>query len=366
MNNLFFRFFKNFDFLLLGATLLLLSLGLTTLFSATTEYTIDSIAVKQGINIILGLAALFVISGLDYRLFKSYSGVLYLIVVALLASVKIFGFTVKGAERWIDLGFFQLQPSTLSFLLMVIILAKYFSDNYEEMGNLKTIIRSGVYVAIPAFLIAWQPDLGSAILLLFIWAVMLFASNAKRIHLALMGGLTLVSIPFLWLVMRDYQRDRVLTFLNPAADPMGAGWNVNQAMIAIGSGQIWGRGLGHGTQSQLNYIPEKHTDFIFAMIAEEMGFLGVSILFILFLLLMYRSIRVAILARDFFGTYLATGISAIIFVHILVNVGMNMGIMPVTGIPLPFISYGGTAIVVNLAAVGILLSIYRRYRRIDF
>ncbi|MDD3678997.1 MAG: FtsW/RodA/SpoVE family cell cycle protein, partial [Patescibacteria group bacterium] len=187
-----------------------------------------------------------------------------------------------------------------------------------------------------------------------------------RIYITLFGVLGLASLPVIWNFLRDYQKDRVFTFLNPLADPMGAGWNVNQAMIAIGSGQIWGRGLGHGTQSQLNYIPEKHTDFIFAMLAEEMGFVGVSLLLILLFIVMYRGLKITILARDFFGTYMAIGILAMFFVHILINIGMNLGIMPVTGIPLPFISYGGTAIVVNLAAVGILLSIFRRYKKIDF
>ncbi|MBW6431910.1 rod shape-determining protein RodA, partial [Patescibacteria group bacterium] len=305
MNNLFFRFFKNFDFVLLGATLLLVSLGLVTLFSATSEYGWGSIAIKQSVNVGFGLVGLFALSRLDYRLLKSYTGILYLIVIGMLGAVKIFGLTVKGAERWIDLGFFQLQPSTLSLLLMVIILAKYFADNYEEMNNFKTIARSAIYTAIPAFMIAWQPDLGSAALLVFIWGVMLLISNAKRIYIVVLGSLTLLGMPLLWLVMRDYQKERVLTFLNPAADPMGAGWNVNQAMIAIGSGQFWGRGLGHGTQSQLNYIPEKQTDFIFAMIAEEMGFVGVCILLALFVIVIYRGARITLLARDFFGTYLA-------------------------------------------------------------
>lgn len=366
MSNLFFRFFKNFDFVLLGATLLLVALGLVTLFSATTEFSLSSIAVKQSINAAIGLVILLVLSRMDYRLLKSYTGIMYIAVIGMLISVRIIGFSAKGAERWIDLGFTQLQPATLSFLIMVIILAKYFADNYEEMNQLKPIIKSAIYAGIPAFLVAIQPNLSSAILIIFIWAVMLLISNAKRIYIVTLGALTLLGMPLLWLVMRDYQKERVLTFLNPAADPMGAGWNVNQAMIAIGSGQLWGRGLGHGTQSQLNYIPEKHTDFIFAMIAEEMGFVGVCILLALFLIVMYRGVRITLLARDFFGTYLAIGIITMYFIHIFINVGMNMGIMPVTGIPLPFISYGGTAIIVNLAGIGLLLSIYRRYRKIDF
>lgn len=366
MSNLVFRFFKNYDYLLLGATIFLLALGLSILYSADTEYSLSSIAVKQSINAGIGFIGLLILSKIDYRLFKSYSGVLYLGVIFMLVMVKIIGFSVNEAQSWIDLGFFQLQPATLAQLLMVLILAKYFSERYEEMHTFGAIIKSGVYAGIPAALIAWQPDFGSALVVVFIWVIMLLASNAKRIYITLFGVLGLASLPVIWNFLRDYQKDRVFTFLNPLADPMGAGWNVNQAMIAIGSGQIWGRGLGHGTQSQLNYIPEKHTDFIFAMLAEEMGFVGVSLLLILLFIVMYRGLKITILARDFFGTYMAIGILAMFFVHILINIGMNLGIMPVTGIPLPFISYGGTAIVVNLAAVGILLSIFRRYKKIDF
>ncbi len=201
---------------------------------------------------------------------------------------------------------------------------------------------------------------------MFIWVIMLIASNAKRIHLFLMGGVGALSFPIIWYFAQDYQRQRVLTFLNPSLDPRGAGWSINQAMIAIGSGQIWGRGLGHGTQSQLNFIPEKHTDFVFASLAEEMGFLGVSVLLGLFTIIFYRGVRIAILARDFYGTYLVIGMLAMIFIHVFVNIGMNMGVMPVTGIPLPFISYGGTALIVDLLAIGMLLNIYRRYKKIDF
>lgn len=366
MNKLFFRFFKNFDFVLLGSTLFLVALGLALLYSADTEYTINSIAVKQSINAGIGILVLLFLARLDYRMFKSYSGIMYIGVVVMLIAVKLIGFAAGGAQSWIDFGFFQLQPSTLAQLLMVIILAKYFSENYEDMHSLKAILRSAVYVAIPTLLIAWQPDFGSALAVVFIWGVMLLASNAKRVYIIVFGGIGFLSLPVIWVLLRDYQKERVFTFLNPTVDPIGAGWNVNQAMIAIGSGQLWGRGLGHGTQSQLNYIPEKHTDFIFAMLAEELGFVGVTLLLTLLFTVIYRGTRIAVLARDFFGTYIAIGILAMFFVHIFVNIGMNMGIMPVTGIPLPFISYGGTAIIVNLAAIGILQSVYRRCKKIDF
>lgn len=367
MRNLFVRFFKNFDWYLVASTIFLFAIGLSVLYSTTYDFTSTSEAVKQTTFLGIGLVLMFVMSKIDYRFLRSYTGIFYLLIIFLLIFVKfIGGKTALGAVRWIDLGFFQFQPSLLSQLLMAIILAKYFSEHYEEMHQLKTIIKSAIYVGIPTVLVAIQPDLGTALVFLFTWGIMLLASNAKRIYIFAAGALGVTSLPFMWLLLKDYQKARVMTFINPAADPTGSGWNVTQAMIAIGSGQFWGRGLGKGTQSQLNFIPEKHTDFIFASMAEEMGFLGVVIVLLLFVLFFFRSLRIAVLARDFFGTYLAVGIAAILFFHVFINIGMNMGIMPVTGIPLPFLTYGGTPVLVDLLAVGVLESIYARYKKIDF
>lgn len=366
MKNVILRFFKNYDWFLLASTLFLLALGLAVLFSTTYDFNIESEAIRQSIFVGIGLVGMFAISSIDYRILRSYSGLLYILVIVLLVSVQLFGFTANNAQRWIDLGFFQLQPSLLSQLLMAIILAKYFSERYEDMHRIKPILLSALYVAIPTLLVLAEPNLGTAFVFVFMWAVLLLVSNARKLYVAIMAGAGLASLPLLWSFMKDYQRQRILTFMNPGADPQGAGWNVNQAMVAIGSGQFWGQGLGKGSQSQLNFIPEKHTDFIFASLAEEMGFLGVLVLIGLFGLLFFRGIRIAILARDFFGTYLTIGILSMLFVHVFINIGMNMGIMPVTGIPLPFISAGGTPILVDLAAIGILLSIHSRYKKIDF
>jgi rod shape determining protein RodA len=373
VNNFIFRFFKNYDWFLLGAVVFLCAIGLAVLFSTTMNVTLSDDAAKQVLFMGIGLTVLIILSQIDYRIYKSYTGVLYIIVILMLGFLTIAsktgigaGIEAKGAVRWINLGFFQFQPSLLAQLFMAIIMAKYFSDNYEELNNFKAVFKSAVYVGIPTILVALQPDLGSALVFVFMWGLMLLVSNAKRIYIALLMVFGLASLPLIWEFLKDYQKDRVMTFLNPTADPMGTGWNVKQAMIAIGSGQLWGRGLGRGTQSQLNFIPEKHTDFIFASLAEELGFIGVSITLGLFAIVFYRGIKIAVLARDFFGTYLAIGILSVLFVHVFVNVGMNMGVLPVTGIPLPFITYGGTPILVDLAAIGILESIYQRYKKIDF
>lgn len=366
MKNFFISYFKGYDWFLLSAAVFLCAIGLTILFSTTYDLNISSEATRQVFNVGIGFAALFALSKIDYRMYKSYTGLFYILLILLLLSVRFFGKTALGATRWIDFGFFQFQPSLVAQLLMAVILSKFFADNYEEMRRFKMIFRSAVYVAIPTFLVAIQPDLGTALVFVFMWVTMIVASNAKKIYLAFFAAAGLGSLPIAWNFLKEYQKNRILTFMNPSVDPQGAGWNVNQAMIAIGSGQFWGRGLGHGTQSQLNFIPEKHTDFVFASLAEEMGFLGVFLLLSLYFLLFFRGIRIAILARDFFGTYLAIGILAMLFVHVFVNVGMNMGVMPVTGIPLPLISYGGTPILVDLAAIGILENIYARYKKIDF
>lgn len=366
MKNFFTRFFKGYDWFLLASVVFLCAIGLAVLYSTTYDLNVKSEATRQVFNMLIGFAGLFVLSKVDYRIFKSYTGVLYIILIGMLIAVQFFGKTANEAQRWIDFGFFQFQPSLLAQFLMAIILAKYFSENYEELQKFWPVVKSAIYVGIPTVLVYFEPNLGTAFVFVFMWGVMLLVSNAKRIYLAVAGFLGMLSLPVIWTVMHDYQRQRVMTFLNPAADPQGAGWNVNQAMIAIGSGQLWGRGLGHGTQSQLNFIPEKHTDFIFAAMAEEMGFIGVSLVISLFVLLFYRGVRIAVLARDFFGTYLSIGILAMLFVHVIVNIGMNLGLLPVTGIPLPFLSYGGTPILVDLFAVGILLNIHSRYKKIDF
>ncbi len=360
------RFFKNFDWVIFGAACLLLGFGFAIIFSTTFNISGGSEALQQIFFAAIGMIGLFALAKIDYRMFRNFSGVLYLLTVGLLLATKFFGATRLGAQRWISLGGFQFQPSELAKVFMIIVMAKFFADHVEEMNRPKTIIKSIIYIGIPIGLVAWQPDLGTALTLGIIWVSMIVVSNIKKIYLGMMAGIAMVlAIPG-YELLHDYQKQRILTFLNPAADPMGSGWNVNQAMIAIGSGQFWGRGLGHGPQSQLNYVPFKHTDFVFAALAEEMGFVGAFSVIGLFTVILYRSLRIAQCARDYFGMFLATGIFATLFFHIFINIGMNLGIMPVTGIPLPLLSSGGTSVVVTLLEIGILESIYIRYKKIDF
>lgn len=358
---------KNFDWIILLATLLLLGFSVAIIFSATFSLTGGGKeALQQALYAVLGLVILLTIARTDYRSFKNYSAILYVITVAMLIAVNYLGTTSLGATRWINLGFFQFQPAELAKIFLIIVMAKFFAERTEEMRQLKTLLLSLVYVAIPTILVAFQPDLGTALTFMVIWAAMVLVSNARKIYFLGLGLISIVSLPIVYRFLHDYQKKRILAFLNPTADPMGAGWNVNQALIAIGSGQWKGRGLGHGPQSQLNFLPFKHTDFVFAALAEEMGFLGAAAVLILFAVIIYRGIRVAMIARDYYGMYLATGICAMLFFHVFVNVGMNIGLMPVTGIPLPLVSSGGTSVIITLAAIGILESIIIRYKKIDF
>jgi rod shape determining protein RodA len=362
------RFIKNFDWIIFVAAILLLVFSVATIYSTTFDLTNrGSEAFQQAMFAILGIIFLIIFANIDYRIFKNFSGVLYIITIIMLISVEFIGTTQYGATRWINIGFFQFQPSELAKVFMILILAKFFSENVSEMSDPRTILKSMVYVGIPTVLVAMQPDLGTALVFLIIWGSMFLVSNAKKIYLFVLATAAAILSPIVYkFFLQDYQRERILTFLNPAADPMNTGWNVNQAIIAIGSGQFWGRGLGHGPQSQLNFVPFKHTDFVFAAIAEEMGFVGALAVILLFAVILYRSIWIAKVSRDYFGMYVATGIFALLFFHVFINIGMNLGIMPVTGIPLPLVSNGGTSVVIMMISLGMLESIIIRYRKLDF
>lgn len=361
------RFLRNFDWVLAIATLLLLGFGFAVIYSTTFSITGGSEAFQQMLFAGIGIVGLVLLARMDYRVLKKFSGVLYVMAILLLVATMRFGTESFGATRWINLGFTSFQPSEVAKIFMVIVMAKFFAENVEQMHRPKVFAMSVVYIGIPTVLVAMQPDLGTALTFVIIWGAMLLVSNIKKRYVAGVAGLALISMPIVYqFFLKDYQKQRILAFLSPASDPTGTGWNVAQAKIAIGSGQLWGRGLGHGPQSQLNFVPFKHTDFIFAALAEEMGFIGAFAVILLFAAILYRTLRIAMLSRDYFGMFIATGIFAVLFFHIFINIGMNLGIMPVTGIPLPLVSSGGTSVIVTLFCIGILESIFIRYKKIDF
>ena len=355
-----YSFLKNLDHSILIVTLILISLGLLIIFSVSYGY--DDLDLgnfkKQAVFAIMGIAAMLLMSFFDYRFFKNYTAILYFVGFFLLTAVLLVGNTVRGMSGWIDLGFFHFQPSELMKIILVIVLAKYFSFFSDKLFEFKKIVISGICVGAPVILVLLQPDMGSAMVMIFIWLGMLAAAGVKIRHLLavfLIGALIFAgSWSFL---LEDYQKERLTTFLNPQADPLGGGYNVIQAVIAVGSGGFWGKGLGHGSQSQLNFLPEKHTDFAFAVLAEEMGFVGVIFLLILFAILLFKLINISLKVQDNFGKMLASGAAVLLFSHIVINIGMNMGVMPVTGIPLPFISYGGSFLLSILIMLGIVQSV---------
>jgi rod shape determining protein RodA len=327
---------------------------------STSFYHEKSFFYKQAVFIVVGFFLMLISAFIDYRIFRNHPTlllVLYFISVFLLVIVLFLGKT-KGAASWLNFGFFNVEPVEIAKFAMVLILAQYFSIRHIELYRLKHILISGAYTVLVVGLVFLQPDLGSAMVLIFLWlGVMIIAGiKLKQLLFLLLIGIILFGVAWFG-VLKSYQKDRITSFINPYLDPQGSGYHRIQSMIAIGSGQFWGRGLGHGPQSQLNFLPEQHTDFIFASIGEEWGFVGLIIVFILYFLLFFRTIKIAIRAENNFARLFCVG-SVIVFVfQVFVNIGMNIGLLPITGIPLSFVSYGGSNLLINFIMLGIIQSI---------
>lgn len=350
---------RHFDWILQAAVVLLITLSVALIFSTSFDKSGGAVdALQQAFFGLLGLGLVVVFGVSDYRVFRRTAGVLYVAMILSLLLVRFLGVTALGATRWINVGFFQFQPSEFAKIVMVIVLAKIFADHQKNLDSPRTLIRSLAYTVPPVLLVATQPDLGSAMVIGAIWFGMSVAAGIPKrfFAYAATAGAAIIPITWFW-VFHDYQKSRLMTFLNPSNDPLGAGYNVKQAQIAVGSGGLWGRALGQGTQSQLNFLPVQHTDFIFAVLAEELGFAGALLVLILLLTVTWRALHIAQGAKDFFGYQLAIGIMVIFLFQSLINIGMNTGIMPVTGIPLPLVSYGGSSMLMLLFTIGILQSI---------
>ncbi|MFA6132218.1 MAG: rod shape-determining protein RodA [Patescibacteria group bacterium] len=339
-----------------SAALILIAFGFSALYSMAWSQGDSGFLLikKQLVALLIGLVLVFLIIRSNYRWAKSFSLPLYLGSCGLLLLVLFFGETIRGTTGWFSVFGFHFQPVELAKLGVIVALARYFSDYRHGDFTWRHLFFSAAIVGFPVFLVLLQPDLGSALLLLGAWAIMLFFAGLRFKHflvLSIAAGLT--SSLAWFFVFADYQKARLISFLNPALDPMGEGYNVRQAIIAIGSGGLFGRGLGFGSQSQLRFVPESQTDFIYAVIAEEFGFFGTLLLFGAFFVLIRRLFRSASLTRDDFTAFLFIGTAALFLLSFLVNVGMNLGIMPVTGIALPFVSYGGSALIVSLVLLGL-------------
>lgn len=357
------------DWLMLLATLLLLGLGLLILFSITAggaAAVADFNPWRQLAFTTGGLMVLVVVARLDFHLWRRLAWPLYALGIVLLIWVLVAGESVLGATRWIDLGWLQFQPSEFIKVGVILALAKLMAARYDDMGKLRYFGLSLLAVALPAVLIAVQPDLGSSIVVGFIWLVMILAASVNKWHLLGVIAVAAIILPLAIGGLAPYQRDRLQTFLDPAADPQGAGYNVAQATIAVGSGGLFGRGLTSGSQSQLNFIPSQHTDFVFAVLAEKLGFVGAAVALSLFVLLMVRVIVVARRTDDRFGFFLAVGTLGLLLSHVVINIGMNVQLLPVTGLPLPLMSFGGTNLLVTLFLISLLQSVSLHRRELAF
>ncbi len=356
---------KRIDWLLVFFIVPLVLAGLFTMKSFIPDGNADNFFGKQIIWVIVSFVVFFVFSFIDFRSLKRTNVIvfLYILFCGILLILFILGSVSNGAKSWFNLGSFSFQPVDLMKLVLVIILAKYFSRRHVEIRNVKHIFISGLYAFIPFVLVLLQPDFGSAIIIFLIWFGMVLVSGISKTHLFLVFMAGVVAIAFLWIfAFAPYQKARISNFLNPLADIHGSGYNSFQSTIAVGSGQVLGKGLGFGTQSRLKFLPENQTDFIFAAFAEEWGFVGSMLVLLLFGLIIWRILYFASLGATNFETLFGMGVAIYLMSHILINIGMNLGLMPVTGIPLPFMSYGGSHLVTEFAGLGILMSM-RKYSR---
>ncbi|HKV45006.1 MAG TPA: rod shape-determining protein RodA [bacterium] len=359
------RFLRHLDVPLLGAAVALMGFGLVMVYSSTHVSSLPFLFVRsQGLHLAVGVAVALVLLAVDYRVFASGARVLYVLNLLLLAAVLVAGRTSLGAQRWIPLGpLGQFQPSEMAKIVIVITLAKHMTDRPGPYRSVWSLLPFLGHVALPMVLIFKQPDLGTALVYAAIFVGMLYAAGARRRDLAALGGAVLVVAPIFWHILKEYQRRRLLAFVHPSLDPLGSGYGIIQSKIAVGSGLVWGKGLFEGTQGVLRFVPEHHTDFIFSVIGEELGFVGAMLLLGLFLLFIWRGLHIAAVARDRFGGLVAVGIVSMVAFHVFVNVGMTVGIMPITGIPLPFISYGGSALMAMVWATAILLNVGMRHQK---
>lgn len=357
------RLILNFDWTLLITVLFISTMGILNLYSSTYPHTGSGtpLFIKQIYWLLAGIGLAIFILLFDYRTFIRYAYPFYIFCLFLLLLVMIFGRTTSGSQRWLQLGFFSFQPSELAKIAIILALTRYFTENENTLGyGFRDLIVPFLILAIPLALIFKQPDLGTTGLLVLIsFSMLAFMGFRLQTWLAL-GGACVAAAPIFWHFLKDYQKTRLLTFINPDLDPLKTGYHITQSKIAVGSGTIWGKGWLKGTQSQLHFLPEQHTDFVFSVWAEEWGFVGAFLLLFLFLLLISRGLKIANTSKDRAGAVLAIGISAMLFWQIFINVGMVVGIVPVVGVPLPLFSYGGTSVISTLMGIGILMNISMR------
>ena len=359
-----FKFKISFDWTLVLVPILLACGSLATLYSITSINGKTSLVIDQAIYFAISIVVYFFLCAIDYKVLKSLAWYGYFIGLFFLIVVEFFGQSIFGSARWINLGFFQFQPSELMKLLYIIFAASYFSD--WDKFDWKKFVTFVILTLIPALLILREPDLGTTLVLLAAFLFCLLAVKIPtKIYIVFLGCALILS-PIAWTRLKPYQKSRITTFLNPEADPKGTGYNVTQSKITVGSGGLYGKGFSGATQSQLQFLPVAHVDFIFSGWAEATGFLGSTALVVVFTFLIFRIFTIAGLARDKFGYLFTMMVGGILLFQILVNIGMNIGLMPVTGIPLPLFSHGGTAVIIMTCMIALVQSIYLRRKSLSF
>lgn len=354
--------FKNIDWILLGSALLIAAAGLLTMNSFIGA---NKFFEHQLVWLLISLVVFFLASGVDWRFLQNTKIIVWLFAgsVALLSGLFVLGSVFKGAQSWFSFGAFSFQPVDIVQLVVILILAKYFSRRHIEIANVRHIIVSGLYVLVIFVLVLLQPDFGSAIIIFLLWLGMVLVSGISKKHLLLVFLTGLVLFGGLWgLVFKPYQKARIETFIHPLTDVQGSGYNSYQATIAIGSGRVLGKGIGYGTQSRLKFLPEYQTDFVFAAFAEEWGLCGVLLLFLLYGIIFWRMLNISSRGESNFEILFGLGLTILFFVHFAVHIGMNMSLLPVTGKTLPFMSYGGSHLLTEFFGLGILMGMKRHAR----
>ncbi len=355
------RTYRQFDLVMFVCMLSLIGLGTLMIYSATFQTESASLYAKQLQWCALAIVLFFILLNVDYHVLIDLSLLFYSFSLALLVAVLFVGKRISGAKSWFSLGYFNFQPSEIAKLASILLLARYLSQEGRTHLTSKDLAISGLIMGIPMFLIILQPDMGTTLTFLPPLILLLFLAGIryKWILAAMLAGTA--SLPVFWLFLKPYQKNRILTFVDPSIDPLGSGYQIIQSKIAVGSGQIFGKGLfTKATQAYLDYIPEKHTDFIYSILAEDFGLIGVTVGFALYLILIFRMISTAKQARDRAGTFIVMGILAVLFFHIVVNIGMIVGLMPITGLPLPLMSYGGSSLLSTIVGLAIVMNIRMR------
>jgi rod shape determining protein RodA len=333
--------------------------GVVILYSAG-DNSLYPWAFKQIINFALFFPLMIYVSNVNLRFLYRYSYLIYFAVLVLLIMVELFGYKAMGAKRWLVIGGFRIQPSEPAKIAVVLFLARYFSDiSFSQIKKIRYLIIPTIFVLLPSALVIKQPDLGTGMVIIFVSGIIFYVAGVSRWKFLLLIGIIMAASPIIWSKLHDYQKKRIEVFLDPDKDPYGSGYNIIQSKIAIGSGGFFGKGLGQGTQSHLNFLPEHQTDFIFACLAEDLGFFGVLILLFLYSGIIYNSMSISANAHNLYTKILSAGVASIFFSHVAINISMVSGLLPVVGIPLPLVSYGGTMLASILIGLGLIINVHK-------